>query len=1030
MSARVPPPPDRTGGLENQEPTGRLDLLGPVTFTAGARSWPFTKDRPHQLLLYVATQSGWVARDQLAALFWPDRPNHDARRNLRRILHTARRLEYAGGLEQEADLLRWSIETDLALFERALREGRPLEAISLMRGALAEGMDDVVCEGFNDWLAFERNRLIERFRAVALNEIQRAAPADALAIAERLMVVDPVDDDALRAKLEALSRLGRLNDARSTYAAFSRRLAEELGVQPSVATLAVAARLASEGETARATPSRSPASTPAPTGELVGRASDLLRLQALVIDRDARLLAITGPGGVGKTRLARAVLDSLRAEGSELSKHFPDGGVWVDLSDLGASEHIAPRLAAVLSLRLEPKVLALPQVVARLAEARQLVVFDNCEHLIGGTSRDTGLAGITREIEAGCPHVKVLATSRRRLGAGEQVLTLSGLRTLPADSGADAVLASESAQLFCERARAALACFDASRSARAIGTICVLTEGLPLALELAAAWVRVLSCAEIAEELRAGLDVLEPRTGDRGMRAVFERSWRLAAEHERGVLAQLTVFAGSFSREAARAVAGASLAALANLVDASLLRAEERGERTRFSLHPLLRDFAKEKLRQQRGAEAAVLERHAEYYRQFLQRHEEADRLDHKAALGRMECELADCIEAWRWALRSPSPLFLVTATRPLERYFNTLGRIVEGIALFEEALAALEDDKPGHAAALAGVEASLGLMLFRAGTVERAEPALRRALARARLHGLRRVQKSSLNSLALTLSHRGRWMEARDCFADALALARADRDDDGVATFLGGIAMMEKALGHVEAAQAMYEEVIAINRSSNNLAGLATALNNLGNLLRLGGRLESSNAAFLESLALAEASDLKYVRPYALVNLGLTAYGAGDGDAARGYAMRALDAARAAANAQIEASALALLARLAVRDAEVERGHALLAEAMRIALKTGIAPIEDSLLAAFAEVLAARGEVRRAAAIWAHFANSETAEVEVRTTCARRLEQLGATDRGQAAADHASLPRRALIAEIVSQQVEIRHAADPLVPE
>jgi predicted ATPase/DNA-binding SARP family transcriptional activator len=1010
---------------ENQEPTARLDLLGQVTFHAGARSWPFTKDRGHQLLLYLAMRSAWVGRDQLAALFWPDKPNDDARRNLRRVLHGVRRLEFADRLEQSADLLRWPVETDLAQFERALGEGRSFEAISLVRGSPALGMDDVICQSFNDWLAFERSRLIERWRAVAFTEIRRASPDDALSIAERLLAVDPVDDDALRAKLDALSRLGRVDDARSAYRTFARKLATEFGVEPSAATRAFDARLASPGEAAGLPLPRFSAA-PIEMGELIGREADLQRLHALLVDGHARLLVITGPGGAGKTRLARALFASLRVEASGLGQHFSDGGAWVDLADLGAGEQIAPRLAAALSLKVEPGAPVLSQVVARLSGARQLVVLDNCENLIDGTSGDTGVRGVVTEIEAGCPHVAVLATSRRRLEVGEQVVTLGGLGTVPGNAGVDAVLASDSARLFCERARAAHAQFDAPRNARAIGTICQLTEGLPLALELAAAWLRVLSATEIAEELRAGLDVLEPRTGDRGMRAVFERSWRLAATHERTVLAQLSVFAGSFSRAAACAVGGASLAALANLVDASLLRAEESGERTRFSLHPLLREFAREKLRAEDDAEMAARSRHAEYFRQFLQQYQESDRLGQKEALESIERELADCIAAWHWALACPSPSFLVTATRPLEKYFNARGRLVEGIALFEGALAALEDDKPTHAAALAGTEASLGTMLFRAGAVERAEPVLRRALARARTRGLRGVQKSSLSALALTLSLRGRWLEAKHCFGEGLELVRADGDDAGVTVFLGGIAMMEKALGNIAAAQAMYEEVIAIDRGTNNLVALATDLNNLGNLLRLGGHLDSSSAAFLECLALAEANDLKLLQSYALVNLGLTAYAAGDGEAARVYAMRALDAAKAVATPQIEASALALLARLAVRNAEIERGHALLAEAMGIALKTGIAPIEDSLLAAFGEVLAARGEVRRAAAIWAHFASSDSAEVEVRTACSRRLEQLDPAERGPVTPGGAPLARRALIAEIVLPRSS---ADDPTTP-
>jgi predicted ATPase/DNA-binding SARP family transcriptional activator len=991
----------------------RLDVLGPVMLRAHDGARPFAAERPFQLLLFLAVRGTWVGRDEVAGLFWPDKRNDEARRNLRRILHGARRLDFEPQIEQRGELLRWVVDTDLAAFDRALDQGRARDAIALVRAPLGQGMDDAASARYGEWLAFERGRVAERWRSAALAHLSELDAAPALHLADRLLAADPFDDAAMGAKLAALARLGRAHEIADAYGRYAERLAEELGVEPNAATRLLAAELSSHrAPLPGAAPARAAEGAPvgADGAALVGRATELQRLRALLASSEHRLVTLTGPGGVGKTRLARAAHAGLAAEAAARGA---EATLWVDLDDLQSVEQIGPRLAATLGLTLRPGASALDQAIARLAPVRTVLVLDNCEPLVDRDDGSRGIAGAVRALLEGCPQLRVLATSRRRLDLPhEQAIALGGLVCAPAGAGPEAVLTSDAARLFCLRAQANDAAFDPRPHAGAIARITALTEGLPLALELAAAWVRLLPCAEIALELEAGLDVLEPRAGNRGMRAVFERSWQLAAPHEREVLAQLAAFAGSFSREAARAVAGATLPALANLSDASLLRADTHGAASRFSLHPLLREFAREKLAADAALQAAALDRHMDYFGRFLQPYVDFKKIDQKAALDATGRELPNCIAAWHRAAETRSATFFASAATALESYFNARGRFADGIALFERARAALDAADPAHLVAVTVTEASLAILQFRAGAIDAAEANLRRALSRARVAGLNRVRKSCLNTLALVLWHRARWDEAKRHFAEALKLARADQDAEGVASFLGGIAMVEKAQGRLDLAARLYAKVAAMARQSNNDSGLATTLNNLGNLLRLQGRLAEAKAAYTEALALAEARSLGHHRTFLLMNLGLTAFAHGDLDGAADYADRALAAARANGSTQIEANAQGLLARIAVRRADLASARTRIADGLQVALATGIAPLESVLLTWYGELLAAQGQAARAACVWSHVLADARTESETRQTARALLESVDAARRRDGAELGARLGRDELLAE------------------
>jgi predicted ATPase/class 3 adenylate cyclase len=342
---------------------------------------------------------------------------------------------------------------------------------------------------------------------------------------------------------------------------------------------------------------------PSPRTSFVGRRDELEEIDRLLEDPSCRLLTLVGPGGVGKTRLA------LAAAAGRIDR-YPHGVHFVPLAPVVAPDFLAPAIADALQFPIDtahsgrsPQ----DQLVDYLSERSTLLVLDNFEHLV----EDAGL--VTRLIERAA-NVEILTTSRERLNIqSEWVLDVDGLR-LPAngDGHADGAL-----RLFEERARQVDHDFElGEEELKHAVRICRLVDGMPLGIELAAAWVSTLPCAEIADEIERTIGFLETSMRDvperhRSLRAAFDHSWRLLTDMEQRCFRQLSVFRGPFTREAAAAVAGADLGLLAELVSKSLVRKLELG---RYELHELLRQYAAGRLGEESDEPGQVLERHARFY--------------------------------------------------------------------------------------------------------------------------------------------------------------------------------------------------------------------------------------------------------------------------------------------------------------------------------------------------------------------------------------------------------------------------------
>jgi len=912
-----------------------LYLLGrPVVVDDGGRM-TLPNERRCQLLCLLALRRGWVTRTELAALFWPRQRTEQALTNVRKALHQARALPWAAALESQGHVVRFAVETDVQHLVQAMREGRLADALRRDAGELLDGMDDVSAPTWDDWLADERAQHARRRHDLTRARLAQLAaqPAEAIAFARRLLDADPLDEDAVVALLAAQRALGQREEQHEAYRRFAVRLDEELGVAPSQ-------RVASELV-------EPPALPQSEADGFVGRRRELNDLAALLAHPECRLITITGPGGVGKSSLAKHGVREYAARGG-------GSAIWIALDDLADVEQAVARLVAELGIAPAPRQDAVQLACERLQRDAGLVVFDNAEHV-------AGIARLLSRLLDAAPRLRLCATSRRRLGvAGEWLLPLRGLALAPAGADLGELLASDATRLFIATACAARPGFDARAEASAIGALLHAVDGLPLAILLAAHWVRLLPVAEIAAEVTRSLDVLdsgdeegEERPEHRSVRATFERSWQLLATREQRALAALAVFVGSFPRAAAIEVAGAALPLLAALADKSLLQMPAGG---RCALHPLIRQFAAGM-----GApeEAATYARHhAEWFHRLLARMARDAEGGDAAALDAIAAELENCRLAWRWAVAADASAALAGSAPALMRCFEARNRAEEGAALLAEALPRVATMPPTHAAVVLSALAHLQYRVYR---LDDAAASARQALRLARTTASAEARLRCLNVLGLCHWQWGRLAEARRLLEQTLRLARAGNQARAIAIALGNLANVDKDLGHYERARAGMLEVLERQRALGDWLGVAIRLNNLASLHQARHEWNEARVFLDEALAVAARHGIAFVRPHALVNLALVDFFTGDLEAAAHHGRGALAEARAVANRNVEATALLHLVRVAVRQGALEEARTGVRQALACALAMGSVPLQLDAVFGHAEIAAATGE--RAAA-------------------------------------------------------------------
>lgn len=615
----------------------------------------------------------------------------------------------------------------------------------------------------------------------------------------------------------------------------------------------------------------------------VGRDRELAEIGRLLANPECRLLTLAGPGGIGKTRLALEVTRKLN------TRLFPDGVYFVPLQPLNSLEFIVLASADALRLHFYPGDEPKQQLLDYLREKSLLLILDNVEHLLDGIE-------IIGELLAHAPGVKVLTTSRERLNLLEEwVFDVGGL-SYPASEAETDVEPYHAVQLFLQHARRVNVGFVPADSP-AIICICRLVGGMPLALELAATWVRVLTCAEIAAEIERSLDILETPARNaparhRNMRIVLEHSWALLTDVERDVFKRLSVFRGGFRKEAAGPVAGATLPMLSALVDKSLLRVNMHG---RYDLHDLLRQYAEEKLNADPAARALVQDQHSAYYAEFMfQRRESLRGYSQKNAIEDIEAEIDNVRAAWQHAV----DLF---NWREMEKYlwsqmyfYYATGRLLEGEAAFERAIKALQslpadDEKDRILGQLYTNQAFFSTMLGQAG---RGRMLVHTGLAILRRLDAQHEMLFSLIGLGAIDVYLGNYNDAAETLREAEMLARKSEDRFLLAYALGEQTYLNQVLGRFEEGTHAARQSITILKELGEHLLLANVLQDLGKLMQAQGKYQEAKDLFLESLEVANNFSTRYLTGHALCYLGQVSYALYEDVEASLYFHRALQVA------------------------------------------------------------------------------------------------------------------------------------------
>jgi predicted ATPase/DNA-binding SARP family transcriptional activator len=910
-----------------------IETLGWLRASRGAIEHRSFSQKAASLLAYLALHDQPShPREEVAAMFWPEATGAAGRHSLRTRLYELRRVLEPKGVEpgsvlhadrDSVSLVPGTWTTDVAQFVAAAAEAEGASGarrVDALRAAVGWYRGELLPGFFDAWVLSERRRLAAQ-HADLLERLLEAlcrdgATTEALAVAHRLIATDPLNEEAHVSLMRLYAAEGRTSAALDQYRAYCAVLQDELGVEPSQAAAAFAEGLRRQtlsasipdlrvGES-RAEPAARPPKTALPTvlTKFVGREDELARLGALLIDGDARLVTIAGPGGIGKTRLATAFAGLAERDAGTTIRSL-------ELTDVIDERFVADALAAATGVaHVSGRDLVDAVAEALAAEARPLIVIDNAERVAGA------VAELARRLIDAVPALRVLVTSRQALGIrGEVELRLGPLPVPESWERPADLLRNPCVAMYVDRVRAKRADFELTTSnAAAVARLCSRLEGIPLALELAAVRERVLPAAQLIPRLDKRFEVLVGAQRDvperhRTLSAAIDWSYEALRPEERRAFARLSVFRGGWSLEEAEAICASPETAdmLERLCEVSLVDVHDRAEMRRFRMLETIREFALERVDPRERDElhrhhARIFLKLAELAHVYLIGPEQATWYD------RIDAEYDNVRAALDWSIRDGDVVTVVRIFVALYRYWPARSRRREARRWMREALERGSERLPRrlfarglryaaelglaegdlaeaasyleHARSLvdpnsdpltAGfIFSGLGHIAARHDEFDEARELLLRGLTVASGVGNPDLLACLENDLGVLEARQRNYEAALERFSASLANYRTIGDETSVVTLLYNLGYLATILRQYERAEAYLTEAIATSRRLGHALGLASSATFLGLLELRRGRADDAAARCREAVDLCLEAGESHRMILALEGLGL----------------------------------------------------------------------------------------------------------------------------------------------------------------
>lgn len=875
-------------------PELRLYLLGTFRLERDKREIILPRRKLQALLAYLALYPEPHAREKLAALFWGDASDDAARSSLRNEISTLRRLVAPDLVLADRETIQLNPDAQLWTDAKAIFDFRfssadfnsqaQTESIE-SRNWKIENYSDLLADFYDDWILQLREQLRAQYIATLHTLIQAARSQSeyprAIAYAQRLLQTDRADERAHQHLIFCFVSSGDRARALKQYEECVTALREELSVEPSDETVALYEWVKQTSSSTRSLAARR-TNLPIPLTSLIGRQRETAEIKQLLRgrERDTKsaqrpipLVTLTGAGGSGKTRLAIQV-------GTDLVDAYRDGVWWVELAPLANSELVPHAVAQALGVKEQANETLLTTLANVLRERQVLLLLDNCEHLVDVCAQ------VAQTLLTQCPQLQILATSREGLNVPGEVTWLVPLLGVPTDGGqltadvrvtqdvsgefANLAMSFESVRLFVERAFASNSAFQLNNAnVNAVIEICRRLDGIPLAIELAAARVKTLPVEQIAARLhdRFGLLTTGARTvmpRQQTLRALIDWSYDLLPQEERALFRRLSVFAGGWTVEAMEYVCQADTEVeraqpllfdtLAHLVEKSLVVLEERDGTARYRYLETMREYAREKLTAA-NEYAHIAAKHLAYLEALSI--EATTRMfgqEQLVWLNRFEAERDNVRAALEFGLAQSDTTRAVRIAGNLVPFWQLRNYWSEGRDWSERALAKMDEtqDAEIRAKALGGA----GVLAWLQGDYATALPRHERARELFGQAGNKWGVANSTINIGLQYSALGRYAEAWDLYQAALAQARELKHSRLTLRALNNLCSVAGARGQSQAHLDYFQEALTLAREVGDKYSMAIASSNMAQAMyasqNWAGSLEHTTEVLTHARALS----------------------------------------------------------------------------------------------------------------------------------------------------------------------------------